>query len=188
MLREDVLPFFRTWLSKPLSVAAITPSSASLAELITSEITPDCAPVLELGPGTGVFTRALLARGVPEHALTLVESDATFAELLRQRFPTATILRKDATQIAKMPLAEGERAGAVISGLPILSMPPRKAFLILVGAFAHLRPDGAFYQFTYGPRCPISPRILDRLGLKAVRIGGVLANIPPAAVYRIRKR
>lgn len=187
MLKQDVLPFFRTWLSKPLSVASITPSSSILADLITSEIAPDSAPVIEFGPGTGVFTRALLARGVPEERLTLIENDSTFAEMLRRRFPAATVLCMDAAHIVKLPIFEGERAGAVVSGLPLLSLPLRKGFAIMAGAFAHMRPDGAFYQFTYGPRCPIPQRILDRLDLEAVRIGGVFANIPPAAVYRIRR-
>ena len=72
MLKQDVLPFFRAWLDNPLNIAAITPSSSPLAELITREITPDEAPMLELGPGTGVFTRALLARDVKESDLVLV--------------------------------------------------------------------------------------------------------------------
>jgi phosphatidylethanolamine/phosphatidyl-N-methylethanolamine N-methyltransferase len=59
---------------------------------------------------------------------------------------------------------------------------------ILEASFGHLRPEGAFYQFTYGPRCPVSRALLDRLGLKATRIGWAFANVPPAAVYRIRRR
>jgi hypothetical protein len=51
-----------------------------------------------------------------------------------------------------------------------------------------MRPDGAFYQFTYGPRCPVSPLILDRLGLQAEHIGRALANLPPAGIYRISRR
>jgi phospholipid N-methyltransferase len=68
----DVLFFLRAWTCHPLRVAAIAPSGTALAELITREIAPTCGAVLELGPGTGVFTRALLARGVREEDLTLV--------------------------------------------------------------------------------------------------------------------
>jgi phospholipid N-methyltransferase len=67
-------------------------------------------------------------------------------------------------------------------------MPANEVIAILDGAFAHLRPDAAFYQFTYGPRCPVRRSILERLGLKAARIGGALANMPPASVYRILRR
>nr|WP_260693091.1 hypothetical protein [Rhizobium laguerreae] len=94
----------------------------------------------------------------------------------------------DAAKLHDVVLFNGVRAGAVISGLPLLAMPPRKVLSILDGAFAHLRADGAFYQFTYGPRCPISRSLLDRLGLKANFIGHTFVNIPPAAVYPIRHR
>ena len=94
----------------------------------------------------------------------------------------------DATRLKDVELFGGKAAGAVVSGLPLLSMPPKKVIAILEGAFGHLRPDGAFYQFTYGPRCPVKRTLLDRLGLKATRIGRAVANVPPAAVYRIRRR
>jgi len=59
---------------------------------------------------------------------------------------------------------------------------------ILSGAFGHLRAGGAFYQFTYGPRCPVPRPILERLGLKASVVGKTLLNAPPATVYRIARR
>ena len=63
---SDLLPFFRAWVADPRRVSAISPSSPALAEMITSEISPTTGSVLELGPGTGVFTRALIARGLDE--------------------------------------------------------------------------------------------------------------------------
>ncbi len=77
---------------------------------------------------------------------------------------------------------------AVISGLPFLSMPARQIMGVLDGCFAHLSVDGAYYQFTYGARCPVPRLILERLGLKAIRIGRTFSNFPPAAVYRIKRR
>jgi phospholipid N-methyltransferase len=130
----------------------------------------------------------LLARGIPEHQLTLVESGTEFGNLLKRRFPAARIFCMDATHLRRSALFGEELAGAVISGLPLLSMSPRKVMTILKGAFLHLREDGAFYQFTYGATCPIPQRLLDRLGLKATRIGGTFANLPPASVYRICRR
>ena len=83
----------------------------------------------------------------------------------------------------------GEKApGVIISGLPLLSMSTRKVMAILTGAFECLRDGGAFYQFTYGARCPVRRPLLDRIGLKAVRVGHALANVPPATVYRITRR
>jgi phosphatidylethanolamine/phosphatidyl-N-methylethanolamine N-methyltransferase len=144
--------------------------------------------VLELGAGTGAFTRALLARGVQERDLTLVEYGSDFMRMLQSRFPEARVLWMDAAQLARYDLFPNATVAAVISGLPLLTMPPRKVMSILSGAFTYLRPGGSFYQFTYGPRCPVPRPILDRLGLKARRIGGTVRNLPPASVYRITRR
>jgi len=184
----NAFTFFRALIADPRRVAAIAPSSPALANAITAEITAVSAPVIELGPGTGVFTRALLARGVPEDKLALVEYGRDFARMLRSRYPRAHVLRMDAARLRSIELFGGEGVGAVVSGLPLLSMPANEVIAILDGAFAHLRPDAAFYQFTYGPRCPVRRSILERLGLKAARIGGALANMPPASVYRILRR
>ncbi|MDT2019614.1 methyltransferase domain-containing protein [Methylocella sp. CPCC 101449] len=188
MSASDILPFFQAWLSAPLRVASITPSGQALADLITSEISATTGPVLELGVGTGVFTRALLARGVLESNLTLVENGPEFALLLDQRFPKARVLTMDAARLRRCDQLESTSLGAVVSGLPLLSMRPRKVISILAGAFTHLKPGGSFYQFTYGPRCPVPRPLLDRLDLKATRIGGTYCNLPPAAVYRISRR
>lgn len=184
---RDIASFLRAWLADPRRVASITPSSTALARLVTAEISPASAPVLELGAGTGAFTRALLARGVPESELTLLEYGVEFARLLSERFPCARVVSMDAARLAHAPLYEGAPVGAVISGLPLLHMSPRKIMAVLSGAFGCLRPGGSFYQFTYMPRCPISRRLLERLGLQATRIGGTLRNVPPAAVYRISR-
>jgi phospholipid N-methyltransferase len=155
---------------------------------MTKEIVPSDGPVLELGAGTGVFTKALLDRGVRESDLTLVEYGSEFAPMLQHRFPDARVLWMDASKLASYDLFPDATVGAVVSGLPLLSMPPRKVMSILSGAFSYVRPTGSFYQFTYGPRCPVSRPVLDRLGLKARRIGGTVRNLPPAAVYRITRR
>ncbi|MEH2511153.1 phosphatidylethanolamine/phosphatidyl-N-methylethanolamine N-methyltransferase [Nitrobacteraceae bacterium AZCC 1564] len=185
---SDFFQFFRSWISDPLRVAAIAPSGESLARVMTQEILPSDGPVLELGAGTGVFTKALLARGIRESDLTLVEYGSDFMRALQFRFPNARVLWMDASQLGQHDLFPDAPAGAVVSGLPLLSMSPRKVISILTGAFSHIRPGGAFYQFTYGPRCPVSRPILDRLGLKATRIGGTVLNLPPASVYRITRR
>jgi phosphatidylethanolamine/phosphatidyl-N-methylethanolamine N-methyltransferase len=186
--RLDLLTFFRAWTANPMQVASIIPSSHALSELITSEISPSTAPIIELGAGTGVFTRALLNRGLQERDLTLVEFGSDFAVTLQARFPDARVLWMDAGRLAQHRLYEGRPVGAVVSGLPLLTMVPRRIMAILGGAFAYLRQGGNFYQFTYAPRCPVPRIVLDRLGLKAIRIGGTLRNFPPASVYRISRR
>lgn len=183
----ETFGFFQAWVRNPLRVAAVAPSGRALARLITSEISQDTGPVIELGPGTGAFTRALVARGLRQEDLALIEFGSEFVTSLRVHYPRASIYRMDATRLRTIDLLDGRAAGAVVSGLPLLSMPQRKVLAILVGAFRKLRPDGALYQFT-GPRCPVPRRLLDHLGLEAQRIGGTFANLPPAAVYRIRRK
>jgi phosphatidylethanolamine/phosphatidyl-N-methylethanolamine N-methyltransferase len=185
---SDFVQFFRSWVSNPLQVSAIAPSGERLARLMTKEIEALGEPVLELGPGTGVFTRALLARGVRECDLTLVEFGAEFAGVLSGRFPEARVVQMDAGEIGRAGLFDDRTVGAVISGLPLLSMAPAKIADILAGAFRVLRAGGAFYQFTYGPRCPVQRSIMTDLDLQATRIGGTVRNLPPASVYRISRK
>jgi phospholipid N-methyltransferase len=183
----DFFQFFRSYLSNPWQVSAIAPSGQSLARLMTQEIVPGTGPVIELGPGTGIFTKALLRRGVAERDLLLVEYGSDFVRLLQERFPRARVLWMDARQLAQYEPFMAP-ASAVVSGLPLLSMSPRKVIAILAGVFRHMQEGGTLYQFTYGPRCPVPRPILDRLGLKASLVGRTALNIPPASVYRIRRR
>lgn len=188
MTTRDVLLFFRALASNPLTVGAIAPSGPNLANLITSEITAASGPVLELGPGTGIFTEALLSRGVKESDLTLIEYGSDFMRLLQMRFPRARVLWMDASWIISHDLFKEQQLGAVVSGLPLLNMSPKKIMAILTGAFSNLKPGGAYYQFTYGMQCPIPKQLLNRLGLKATCLGRVFLNVPPASVYRITRR
>jgi phospholipid N-methyltransferase len=190
MLLSETFSFWRAWLRAPRSVGAVAPSGPSLARLMTRHVNHRHGPVIELGPGTGVFTRALLAGGLPIHRLALVEADPGFADALTQLYPQARVLRMDAARLGDtQPLFGDERASAVISGLPLLSMPPEQVAAIIRGVFdRQLHADGALYQFTYGPRCPLPRQLLEQLDLEAVRIGRVLFNLPPATVYRIGRR
>lgn len=187
MPTSDELRFLRAWLGAPLRTASVTPSSRHLAALITKEIGPHTGPVLELGPGTGVFTSALLMRGVAERDITLVEACDDFIPPLAARFPRARVLHMDARGIDDALRGDAEPLGAVVSGLPLLSMPPWTVVAILRACFARLRPGGAFYQFTYTARCPVHPALRQRVGLTAEKIGTTLRNIPPAAVYRLSR-
>ena len=182
------LTFLREWLRSPAIVAAVAPSSRSLARLMTNEISASAAPVIELGPGSGVFTRELLNNGVPEDRLALVERGTLFLTDLAGAFPRAQIHAFDAAHLRHKQLFDGHGAGAVVSGLPLLSMPPFKVYSILLGSFRNLRPGASFYQFTYGRRCPVPPAILERLCLAAERTGRTVLNVPPASVYRISRK
>jgi phosphatidylethanolamine/phosphatidyl-N-methylethanolamine N-methyltransferase len=184
----EALSFFNAWISNPGHVGALMPSGGALAQLIVREITVASGSIIELGPGTGVFTRAALARGVKEEDMTLVECLPEFAERLQLYFPKARVLCMDATRLREHNLFEQPSVGAVISGLPLLNMSPRSIISVLKGAFSYMNPRGAFYQFTYGHRCPVPRPFLDRLGLRATRVGHAVLNVPPATVYRITRQ
>lgn len=180
--------FLQSAAASPRRIGAIAPSGPALARLITRDVDPTKAPVLELGPGTGCFTRALLDRGLAESDLTLIEYEPRMAMRLANTFPGARILHADASRIAGSGLLVPASFGMVISGLPLLNLTLARIFAIVRGAMKLLRPGGFFYQFTYGPTCPVPRCLLDRLDLDAQRVGGTLRNLPPASVYRIGPR
>ncbi len=182
---RDIRTFFCEWVVNPLRVASVMPSSQSLAALITSEVQAGPLKVVEFGPGTGVFTRALIERGVPEEQLVLVEKGPKFSSLLRERYPRATIMEIDAADFWKKYEGESGDVGAMISGLPLLSMPMRKVAGVLHSISKNMVAGGGFYQFTYGIRVPVSKRVLNRMGMQCRRVGGTLQNFPPASVYQI---
>lgn len=171
-----------------MRIGAVAPSSSALARIITRDIRPDAGPVIELGPGTGAFTRCILSKGVPESNITLVENSPDFTALLRQRFPEARLLEMDVTRMRR-----GEdpwktmQAQAVISGLPLLTMGTRSQWNVVGACMQSLRAGAALYQFTYMTKCPVAPEILARMGLRAERIGSSLFNLPPASVFRITR-
>ena len=180
---RDVSRFLGAWAKAPLRIGAVAPSGPSLARIMTAGIGPGTGPVIELGPGTGVFTRALLAQGVAEEDLLLVERTEAFAALLRARFPKARVVTGQAEEVSAHAAVLDRAPGAVISGLPLLAFPPESQRAVLRGVFATLDPAGTFRQFTYGPKAPVRAEIARELGLVSRRIGGTWRNLPPAAVY-----
>ena len=151
---------------------------------MTLGLGPRSGRVVEFGPGTGRFTEAILARGVAPQDLTLFELDEEFAAYLRQKFPGVTVHQLPAQEAAQL-IEPG--ISAVISGLPLLSMPPDVREGIVGAAFDILGPRGRYVQFTYGPRPPLPPETITALGLGVSKGHKVWANLPPATVYRFRR-
>lgn len=179
--------FFRQWLKNPLGIAAFSPSSRQLARQMMAELPRDAERVIELGGGTGVFTRALLEHGIePGNLLVLELNEALFAHL-RANFDDVHVVCGDAGELPA--LAEGigfmqpGPVDAIISGLGLLPMSREVQQRILQGAFETLKPEGRFIQFTYGPKSPVPRELLNELGLSVRRGGIALFNMPPATVY-----
>ena len=176
--------FFRSWVQNPLAIGAVAPSGRTLAKLMVKGVRAD-ARVMELGPGTGTVTRAILDSGVEERNLYLVERDAGFSRLLRERFPRATVLHEDATVVAAHTRELAGTFDFIVSGLPLVLFSRAQKERLLAQVLSLLKPTGAFHQFTYGGRCPIRRSVRDALGLDKVLLGIAPFNVPPAFVYRL---
>ncbi len=184
--RPKLNGFLRNVLREPLNVGALAPSSRFLAKLLISNIKPG-SKVIELGAGTGAVTQAILNTGVCANDLTLIEQNEEFAELLRQRFPEATVLQTNAISFRHHLTPGTELADFVVSGLPLLLFPARLKVRLLTQIFKSLRDGGCLHQFTYGGCCPISRTLRRTLSLKASLIGFTPFNVPPALVYRVTR-
>lgn len=181
----DAWLFLKRWLRQPLTVGAVAPSSVALGRAMLRASSPIEGPVLELGPGTGVFTRALLEAGASEVGLTAVERVPAFAAALRLRYPGLHVIESDA---AALRMRDFDQPFArIVSGLPLRAMGESQIERILVAAFACSRRDARFVQFSYGLRCPVPRSILERLGLRAQRANWVPRNLPPASVWSIER-
>jgi phosphatidylethanolamine/phosphatidyl-N-methylethanolamine N-methyltransferase len=181
-MNMHLLIWLRLWIRNPLKLGAIAPSSRDLAMAMARLVPPNAkGPVVELGGGTGVVTRALIETGVETGDLIVIERDPTLYALLQKRFPQVRVVLGDATELSRLlaPLGLGP-VRAVVSGLPLLSMSKEAQQRIVQEAFAVMAKDGPMIQFTYGPFSPIARRRLGLAGRVAER---VFANLPPASVW-----
>jgi phosphatidylethanolamine/phosphatidyl-N-methylethanolamine N-methyltransferase len=183
--------FFRQWLKNPLAIAAVSPSSRELAQKMLRELPEGASRVIELGGGTGVFTRALLEKGIRPENLLVLELNQALHQHLMQRFPEVRVACADARDLKLVAQQTGffddGPADGVISGLGLLSMSKPLQKSILEAAFSVLGPQGRFIQFTYGPINPVGREVMQELELTSHRAGFTLLNLPPAAVYVISR-
>jgi phosphatidylethanolamine/phosphatidyl-N-methylethanolamine N-methyltransferase len=184
---DDEVRFIRSWIEKPLAIGAVAPSSRALARTMARYVDADApGPVIELGPGTGPVTEALIDRGIAPERLILVEYDRDFCRLLRARFPSATVVQGDAYGLRRV--LDGvvhEPAAAVVSGLPLVTKPMLTRLRLMSDAFAVMAPAGPFVQFTYAVMPPIPT---GYNGVEAESSELVWLNLPPARVWVYRRR
>jgi phosphatidylethanolamine/phosphatidyl-N-methylethanolamine N-methyltransferase len=175
--------FFRQLLRGPQAISAVAPSSPALARAMAAPLVPGMK-VAEFGPGTGALTAGILAR-VPAQDVTLFEMNAEFAAHLAATLPEVTVHNAPAQEIGRLG---GRDFDAVVSGLPLLSMPESLREDIYAAAFDALKPGGFVVQFTYGPRPPLPADLCKRLGLIAATGPRIWLNLPPARVYIYSRR
>jgi phosphatidylethanolamine/phosphatidyl-N-methylethanolamine N-methyltransferase len=183
---DDEVRFLRSWIEKPLHMGAVMPSGKVLARTMAQYVDIDSTgPVVELGPGTGAITSALIEHGIDQKRLVLVEYNPSFCALLRDRYPQATVVQGDAYalrdslwNVLSMP------ASAVVSGLPLVTKPMLTRLKLIRDAFAALAPGAPFVQFTYSVAPPI-PKSLPGVSTEASE--RIWMNLPPARVWVYRK-
>ena len=187
----DSARFIRQWVENPRLIGAVSPSGPALAKAMASYVDlKKEGPIIELGPGTGPVTQALLARGIAPERLVLVEYEQGFCHLLAERYPGVQIVQGDAYSL-KNTLKNKLSAQpiTVVSSLPLLVRPERDRVELLHQAFELMGPDGLFIQFTYG--LTKSPMPMHAHSITGAYVGKgsapILLNIPPARVWRYRK-
>jgi phosphatidylethanolamine/phosphatidyl-N-methylethanolamine N-methyltransferase len=183
---DDEVRFLRSWIERPLSTGAVTPSGKILARTMARYVDPARGgPVVELGPGTGPVTEALVQAGVAPSRLVLVEFNPSFCRILQARYPDATLVQGDAYSLRRLlETLLIQPAAAVVSGLPLVTKPLRMRLRLLRDAFDLMLPGAPFVQFTYSVVAPL-PR---RFGGYSVEASDrIWMNIPPARVWVYRK-
>jgi len=184
---DDEMQFIRSWIEKPLSTGAVVPSSKALARNMARHVDPAATgPVIELGPGTGPVTAALVDHGIDPARLVLVEFNPDFCRLLRKRYPAATVLQGDAYRLRRLvETTLREPAAAIVSSLPLLTKPLRTRLRLMADAVSVMKQSAPFVQFTYGLVPPI-PRTLASISAEASNL--IWLNLPPARVWVYRGR
>ena len=184
----DTTLFLQEWLANPQRTGSLVPSSRKLAAAMARWLPSDPESfVLELGPGTGAVTQALLERGLREDRLVAIERNPKLAHLLRERFPDARIISGDAWHLddllrrQRQPIAS---VGAVISSLPLLNFSVEQAEDLAQKIRAVLEPQGTWVQYSYRIHEPRSRGSTD-FRLLASKI--VWLNLPPARVSVFQK-
>lgn len=183
---QDEARFLRSWLERPLVMGAVTPSGKILARTMASYVDPRIpGPVIELGPGTGPVTDALIRCGVAQDRLVLIEYNPEFCHLLKRRFPKATIIQGDAYDL-KATLAGilAEPGAATVSSLPLFTKPMDQRLDLLDAAQEMMHPGAPFIQFTYAVVPPIPARS-DSYSARASN--RIWRNLPPARVWVYNK-
>ncbi len=184
----DEARFIKAWFENPVATGAVSPSGRFLSRAMARYVNvASDGPVIELGPGTGPVTQALLQRGLDPSRLILVEYDPAFCRLLERRFPGVRVVQGDAYNLRDTLAGVLDApAAAVVSSLPLLNRPDPDRVALLADAFDLLSPTGVFVQFTYGMLSPIPRRAAGGVSYTAEASQPVWLNLPPARVWCYR--
>ena len=183
---DDELRFFKGWIDKPKAVGSIIPTSSVTARRMASVIDPSSGlPVLEVGPGTGVITRAILSHGIKPENLYAVEYSEDFVRHLRRHFPGVNVIQGDAFDL---DTTLGDKSGtvfdSVVSGVPLLNFPVTHRIGYLNSLLDRIPAGRPVVQLTYGPLSPIPA---GRGDYTVEHFDFVIRNIPPTQLWIYRR-
>jgi phosphatidylethanolamine/phosphatidyl-N-methylethanolamine N-methyltransferase len=183
---DDEIRFIRGMMAQPKTVGAIMPTSARMAAKMASIIdTGSGLPVLELGPGTGVITKAILDKGVKPENLVSIEYSTQFYQHLTGKFPDVHFINGDAFNIADTLKAyRGRKFDCVISGIPLLNFPMHQRVSLIESLLDLMAPGRPVVQFSYGPKSPVAKRPDS---YKVEHFDFIVRNIPPAQIWHYKR-
>lgn len=179
---DDEIRFFKGWIDGPRTVGAIIPTSPVTARRMASVIDAGSGlPVLELGPGTGAVTKAILARGIAPEKLVSIEYSPDFFEGLVANYPGVHFIRGDAFQLeATLSGAGFETFDSVISAIPLLNFPMEQRASLIERLLDRLPAGRPVVQISYGAVSPVSGK---GAGFSVKPLDWVVRNIPPARLW-----
>lgn len=179
---SGVALFLRRWVANPLQMGSVVPSSPALCRRVVQQVRRGADEwVIELGAGTGVVSRALLAAGLPRERVAVLEIVPDMADHLRESLPGVEVIEGDARALPDLiPRGRHGRVGTVICGIPLVLLPvaEQRRFIDAIAAVA---PGRGFLHYSY---CITSPLPARQHGLVAVREAWTPLNLPPASVWR----
>ncbi len=183
---DNEIRFIKGMINGPKTVGAIAPTSVYTARRMASVIDlKSDLPVLELGPGTGVITKAILDRGIRPDKLVAVEYSTDFYTHLVDSFPGVKFIHGDAFDLKKTLAPLGNiKFDAVVSGIPLLNFPMAMRVKLLEDLFDRMPPGRPVVQFSYGPVSPIAANP-DRYHIQ--HFDFMIRNIPPAQLWIYRR-
>lgn len=176
------LKFLKGWVKQPKSVGSIKPTSKQAADLMASFIPSESdLPILELGPGTGPITKAILETGISPSRLVSVEYNDEFFCYLKKTFSDVQFVQGDAFNLdGTLHQFKGQKFSAILSGLPLLNFPLEKRKSFIRNGMNWLAPGAPFVQLCYGPKAPVK---LDPARYTLRHSKWVLSNVPPARFW-----
>jgi phospholipid N-methyltransferase len=193
-LREHLLLLGR-FMREPRAIGAVAPSSAALAYSMVAGLNLDGnVRVVELGPGTGAFTRAIVPRLGRTASMLAIDREPVFIERLQQHWPRVQCICESA---ARLPALVAERGllpvDHILSGLPFASLPAEVTRAILDGIEQTLRVGGTFttFQYVHAYRMKAAMTFREDMNRRmaiAPRRVLVMWNLPPAYVLTWRRR